>query len=281
MPHIIPYARFRRMLRSRQHLGKYRIEKRLGSGGFANVYAARDTIEGIRVALKVPHASIIDDQVIKEFCHEVRLAARLEHPNILSLRFAGFYENEFIISFPLGDETLCDRISRRMSLTMSLDLIEQMLEATAYAHRSKIIHCDIKPENFILFPGNRLRLTDFGIAKVAQNTVKGAGTGTVGYMAPEQAMGKPTYRSDVFSLGVIMYRMLSGQWAEFPYDWPMPGTARLRSRVHPYLVKVIQRAIEISPRKRFRDADQMLRAFQKASVLTLRRETARRKKKAA
>jgi serine/threonine protein kinase len=97
-----------------------------------------------------------------------------------------------------------------------------MIEAVAYAHRQRIIHCDIKPENFILFPDNRLRLTDFGIARVAQNTVAGSGSGTVGYMAPEQAMGKPSMRSDVFSLGLVIYRMLTGQLPEWPFEWPPP-----------------------------------------------------------
>lgn len=280
-PRILPISQYRSMLKARQKLGKYRIERRLGSGGFANVYAARDTIEGIRVALKIPHAAIVDKEVLKDFKSEVRLAARLEHPNILSLRFAAFYEGEFIIVFPMGEEALSDRLHRRMALTTVLDLNEQMLEATAYAHRSKIIHCDIKPENFILFPDNRLKLTDFGIARVAHRTIKGGGTGTMGYMAPEQAMGKPSFRSDVFSLGLILHRMLSGQWGEWPFEWPFPGHARLRSRVHPDMIDVVRRSLELNPRKRFRDAGQMLESFRKAKRKTLLREVARKKKTAS
>ncbi|MDA0588136.1 MAG: serine/threonine-protein kinase [Planctomycetota bacterium] len=277
-PRIIPISQYRNMLKARQKLGKYRIERRLGSGGFANVYAAMDTIEGIRVALKIPHAAIVDKEVLKDFKNEVRLAARLEHPNVLSLRFAAFYEGEFIIVFPMGEETLSDRLQRRMALTTVLDLNQQMLEAVAYAHRSKIIHCDIKPENFILFPDNQIKLTDFGIARVALRTIKGGGTGTMGYMAPEQAMGKPSFRSDVFSLGLILHRMLSGQWGEWPFEWPMPGHARLRSRVHPDMIEVVRRSLELNPRKRFRDADQMLESFRKAKKRTLLRESARKKK---
>lgn len=258
-------------------LGKYRIDRRLGEGGFATVYAATDTIEGLRVALKIPHAEIIDDEVLSDLCHEVRIAVRLEHGGILSPRFAGHYENQFIISFPLGEETLHERISRRMSLEKSLDLVEQMLEAVAHAHRQKILHCDIKPENFILFPENRIRLSDFGIARVARKTVAGNGTGTVGYMAPEQAMGSPSLRSDVFSLGLILCRMYSGQWPSYPFDWPPPGHARLRQKLHADLITVIRRAIDLNPRKRYRDADQMLRAFQPAKRLTLRRHKRRRR----
>lgn len=267
------------MLKSRQKLGKYRIERLLGSGGFANVYAAMDTVEGIRVALKIPHAAVVDGAVLEDFRHEVRLAVKLDHPNILGLRFAGHYEKEFIISFPLGDETLADRLSRRMSLETALDLTEQMLEAVAYAHRQKIIHCDIKPENFILFSDNRLKLTDFGIARVAQRTIKGGGTGTVGYMAPEQAMGKPSFRADVFSLGLIMCRMFSGVWPEYPFAWPTPGHRRLRLKLHADLIDVMRRAMELNPRKRFRDGDQMLAAFMPAKRRSLKRDSDRKKKR--
>jgi eukaryotic-like serine/threonine-protein kinase len=267
------------MLRIRQKLGKYRIERRLGSGGFANVYAARDSIEGLRVALKVPHASVVNDDVLEQLRHEIRMSVRLEHPNILPLRFAGFYESEFIISLPLGDETLLERLSRRMSLDATLGLGRQMLEAVAYAHRQKIIHCDIKPENFILFPGNQLKLADFGIAKVAQRTVQGCGTGTVGYMAPEQAMGKPSFRGDVFSIGLILCRMFSGQWPEYPFIWPTPGHSRLRRNLHPDLIDIIRRSIELNPRKRFRDADQMLKAYIPAVRRTKRVVEARRRKR--
>ena len=267
------------MLRIRQKLGKYRIERRLGTGGFANVYAARDTVEGLHVALKVPHARIVDDKVLEQLRHEIRMCIRLEHPNILPLRFAGFYEDEFIISLPLGEETLQERLSRRMSLELALDLSLQILEAVACAHRQKVVHCDIKPENMILFPGNRLKLADFGIARVAQKTLQGGGTGTVGYMAPEQAMGKPSFRADVFSIGLVLCRMFSGEWPEYPFDWPTPGHRRLRSNLHPDLIEILRRSLELNPRKRFRDADQMLTAFRPAMRRTLKRNEDRRRKR--
>lgn len=248
-------------LRPRTLLGKYRIEKLLNEGGFAAVYQALDTIEGIRVALKIPHSQMISDSLMKDFRNEARLAARLEHPNILHLKDASFIDGFFVIAMPLGEKTLSDRLMSRLSLKTVMDYTGQMLEAVAYAHRQRIIHCDVKPENLLLFAGNRLKLTDFGIAKVAQKTVRGSGTGTVGYMAPEQAMGKPSLRSDVFSLGLIVYRMLSGQWAEWPFIWPFPGYQKLRGRVHPELVAWIRKSLELNPRHRFHDADQMLRIF--------------------
>jgi len=247
--------------RSRQRVGKYRIEKRVADGGFAVVYQAMDTIEGIRVALKVPHSSYIDEEVLKDFRTEVRLTARLDHPHILPLKNASFIDDAFVIVFPLGIESFHERMRRRMSLPTLLDFAEQMISAVAYAHRQRIIHCDIKPENYILFPGNRLRLTDFGIAKVAQKTVRASGTGTVGYMAPEQAMGKPSLRSDVFSLGLILYRMVSGELPEWPYEWPLPGYTRLRRRVPAGFIEFIRRAMEVNPRKRYRDANKMLEEF--------------------
>lgn len=249
------------VLRVRQAVGKYRIEQRLSEGGFATVYRAFDTIEGVRVALKIPHAKLVNQDVLSDFRTEVRMAARLEHPQILSLKDASIIDGRLVIAYPLGERSLADRLKNRLSLQLALDLGSQLLDATAHAHHHRVIHCDIKPENCILFPGHHLRLADFGIAKVAQRTVRGAGTGTVGYMAPEQAMGKPSYRSDVFSVGLILYRMLAGEWPEYPYDWPPPGYARLRRRVHPEMILFLKRAIDPDPRRRFRDAEQMRNIF--------------------
>lgn len=258
------------MLKIGHKLGKYKIEQRLADGGFAAVFRALDTIEGIRVALKVPHAKVLDESVLRDFRKEVRLTARLEHPNILSIKDASFIDQQFVIAFPLGEKTLGDRLRSRISFKTSMSFADQMLDAAAYAHRQRIIHCDIKPENMILFAENRLRLTDFGIAKVALRTLRASGSGTVGYMAPEQAMGKPSLRSDVFSLGLVLYRLFSGHLPEWPFDWPMPGHQRLRRKTHPDLIEILRRALEVNSRKRFRDADQMLTAFRRIKTRTLR-----------
>lgn len=272
-------ARRTALLRARQKLGKYRIERRLASGGFAAVYEATDTIEGIRVALKIPHQETVNPVMLELFRREVRLIARLDHPNILPLKDANFIDDRFVIVFPLGQRTLSDRLRSRISIEKALDFAEQLLEGVAYAHRHRIIHCDIKPENIILFPGDRLRLTDFGIAKIAQRTVRGSGTGTVGYMAPEQAMGRPSSGSDVFSIGVILYRMLTGFWPEWPFQWPFAGAVTLRRKAHSDLCELIRRSLEISPRRRYVDADQMLRAFRPAMRRTLRLSEERRRRR--
>lgn len=258
-------------LRARQRLGKYRIERRIGEGAFSSVYQAMDSIEGIRVALKVPHPEHLTAEVLKDFRKEVRTVARLDHPNVLALKDASIIDGMLVIALPLGEESLADRMGRRLATARAVDWIDQLTEAVAYAHSRRIIHCDIKPENIILFPGGHLRLGDFGIAKVSSRTIRGGGTGTVGYMAPEQAMGRPSYRSDVFSVGLISYRLLSGQWPDWPFAWPPRGYARLKRRVHPKLTAWIKRAIDPDPRNRFRDGGHLARTLERIWPSVLRR----------
>lgn len=257
-------------LRSRQRLGKYKIERRLAEGGFANVYQALDTIEGVRVALKVPHARLVNAGTLCEFRREARLVARLDHPQILSLKNADVIEGHFAIAFPLGIQSLEDRLQRRIATKTVLDYAEQLLEALAYAHHNRIIHCDVKPDNLVLFDDGRLRLTDFGIAKVAQRTIGASGSGTVGYMAPEQAMGKPRFASDVFSAGLVIYRMLSRQLPTWPYEWPLAGLTNARRRVDASMIDVLRTALEVNLRRRFVDAVEMLEAFRQARYPKLR-----------
>ncbi len=249
------------MLKARQKLGKYNIRKRLAEGGFAQVYDAFDTIEGMRVAIKIPHRHLVTPHMLEDFRKEARTAAVLDHPNILPIKNAQFIDGQFAIIYPLGDCTLADRLGRRMAMATRIMLVEQMLEAVAYAHHRRIIHCDLKPENFILFPGPRLRLTDFGSSRVFHKTVMGSGSGTVGYVAPEQAMGKPTLRSDVFSLGLIIYDLFTGTLPEWPYEWPPQGLSRLRQLVHPGFIALVRRAMQVEQARRFENAIQMLTAF--------------------
>ena len=250
-------------LRARQRFGKYVIERRIAEGGFATVYKAMDTIEGIRVALKIPHPGFITEDTIESFKCEVRIAAKLEHPNILPIKHADFIGETFVVVTALGESSLEERLQKRTALATSVSFVTQMLAAVSHAHEQKIIHCDIKPDNFVLFSGNRLRLTDFGIARVAQKTIQGSGAGTVGYVAPEQAMGKPSFRSDVFSLGLVFYRMLSGSLPAWPYKWPPSGYDRIRRHIHPDFVALIRRSIQVDSGKRFCDAKQMESAFKR------------------
>ncbi|MCA9129454.1 MAG: serine/threonine protein kinase [Planctomycetales bacterium] len=258
------------MFKTRQKVGKYIIQGKLGSGGFSIVYRAMDTVEGIRVALKVPFARHLSSDVLADFRKEVRLVAQLKHPNILALKNADFVDEHFLVAFPLGEGSLADRLRYRISTSLALSYAEQILRAVAYAHENHIIHCDIKPENIILFPEKQLALTDFGIAKISLRTVHGSGSGTLGHMAPEQAMGKPSYRSDVFSIGLILYRMFGGHWPEYPFAWPFPGHRRLKSNLHSDLIEMIQKSLSVNPRARFADASVMLKAFLKAKARAVR-----------
>ncbi|NLS92094.1 MAG: protein kinase [Planctomycetaceae bacterium] len=268
------------MLRTRQKLGKYVIERRLAEGPFANVYRALDTIEGVRVALKVPQPHLVTKELLEEFREEVRLMARLDHAHILMLKDASLIDGHFVIALPLGQRTLADRMQTRMGLKTALRYAEQMLDAVAYAHENRIIHCDLKPENFLIFDDDWLRLADFGIARVARRTIQGSGWGTLGYMAPEQAMGKPSFRSDVFSLGLILYRMFSGRLPDWPYDWPPVGFDRLRRQIHPKMIEVVRRAMEFQSRRRYADASQMQAAFLRARPAALRFRAQKAGKKA-
>ncbi|MEZ4288351.1 MAG: serine/threonine-protein kinase [Polyangiales bacterium] len=274
---VIPHPS--RPFRARQLVGKYRIKKRIGEGAFATVYEAYDTIEGVSVALKVPHKQLVDATMMETIQREVRLTAKLDHPNILPLKNASMIDGQFVIATPLGDEPLSERLHYRMSAKTALSFSEQLVEALAYAHEERIIHCDIKPDNILVFDTDRVKLADFGIAKVAlrTRTVLGSGAGTVGYMAPEQAMGKPSFRSDVFSLGLVMYRMFSGKLPEWPFDWPGPGVDRLRRNLHRDFVAFLRRATEVRESKRFRDGVQMYDAFHRVAPHALRSGSSGRK----
>ncbi|MGB7325643.1 MAG: serine/threonine-protein kinase [Rubripirellula sp.] len=257
-------------LRVGSRVGKYRLDRRMGTGGFATVYAATDMLLGIKVALKIPSSDLISPDMLEEFRREARLTMKLDHPNILPIRDASFIDGQFVIVSPLAQRTLHDRIGKRIAFETAFDLLTQIIDGVGHAHEHGVIHCDIKPENILLFDDNLVRLADFGIAKVAQKTISSSGTGTLGYMAPEQAMGKPSTRSDVFSIGLISYRMFSGKWPEYPFTWPMVGAARLRQRAHPDLIAIIRKTLEIVPRHRHRDANVLLADWEKVRLKAIR-----------
>lgn len=248
-------------LRVRARLGKYRIETCLSEGAYSHVYRAYDTIEGTRVALKIPHAHLVDEFCLEAFRREARLAATIQHPLFLGLKDASIIDGHFVMAFLLGIESLADRLRRRLSSDNLAIFVDESLEALALLHQRRIVHCDLKPENFIIFPGPTLRLADFGIARVAIRTLHASGSGTLGHMAPEQAMGKPSFRSDVFAMGLLHYRLFTGHLPDYPFKWPPPFYAKLRRKAHPEFIAIIRKAMEVSPRHRFRDGNVLYRAY--------------------
>jgi serine/threonine-protein kinase len=251
------------MFKARQRLGKYRIVRRVSHGTYADVYHASDTVEGRAVALKIPHPNLVTGEMLDDFKAEVQVTARLDHPNILPIKNADFIDGSFVIVYHLGIESLADRLQRRLSLSTAHDYAAQLMKGLAHAHRERIIHCDVKPENLIVFPRHRLRLTDFGISKVAHKTMSASGSGTVGYVAPEQALGKPRFQSDVFSAAIVIYQMVSGVRPEWPFRWPLPGQQRLRRNAPTELIAFLRRCLEVDYRKRYADCAQMLQAWQR------------------
>jgi serine/threonine-protein kinase len=274
-----------RQLRAGVRLDKYRLIRRLGEGGFAVVFQAHDTIEDRSVALKLPDLSTEAlYQSFEDVQREVRIMAALSHESILPLKDARYIDGQFVMVFPLGEESLNDRLSRRMARSTAVDYIRQMTAAVAHAHENKVLHRDIKPENFILFPGNRICLTDFGLARTQTRRHHVSASGTLGYIAPEQAMGKPTFRSDVFSLGLIVYRMLSGTLPEYPFEPPLPAYAKFRKGLNQEFVDWVRKSIDPAPSKRFRDGIAMHNALERirqvitdkvASSKSVRRSTRR------
>ncbi|QDV66108.1 serine/threonine-protein kinase [Crateriforma conspicua] len=251
-------------IRSGTRLDRYRLQSRLGEGGFATVYSAYDQLERCHVAIKIPDARYVSNtQSMDDLRREVDIMASLEHPGVLPLHDARVIDGLFVMVFPLGIETLADRMMRRMSRATAMVMIYQMVDAVAYAHSHEVLHRDLKPENFILFDDNEIRLTDFGLARIEHGCYDDSASGTLGYIAPEQAMGRPAYHSDVFSLGLIIYRMLAGELPEYPFQPPLPGFNKLRRGVSRDFVALVRKAIDPVPSKRFRTAVAMHRALKK------------------
>jgi serine/threonine protein kinase len=226
------------------------------------VYSAMDTVEGVKVALKIPpgHPTATE---LDSFKKEIRLTATLEHPSILSIKNADVIAGRLVVAYPLGDESLADRLTRRVGYLRKLSYGEQLLEALAYAHDRRIVHCDVKPDNVILFGTERIRLGDFGLARISFKTIVASGSGTLGYMAPEQAMGRPSVRSDVFSAGLLLHRMFTGRVPEWPFRWPLPGHEALQKKTTPGMARLLRKALRVDHRKRFANAGEMLARYKR------------------
>ena len=204
-----------------QTIGKYRILSSLGSGGFGTVFLAEDTWIDKKVALKVPHKQNLD---FTEMLKEPRLLASMSHPNIVTVLTAEKQDDVFFIVMEyVPGETLEHVILREgaMDLARALDYTCQMCNAVDHAHKAGILHRDLRPGNMLVSETGRLKVTDFGTSRFLE--IAAHGTTVIGsppYMAPEQFYGKAVFASDVYSIGVTMYQMLTGS---LPYDTPAPA----------------------------------------------------------
>jgi serine/threonine-protein kinase len=253
---------------------RYVIRRKLGSGGMADVYLAEDQELGRRVALKLlneRHAA--DEQFVERFRREAQSAAGLNHPNIVSVFDRGRAEGTYYIAMEyLDGRTLKELLVRNgpTPVPIAIDYARQILGALAFAHRNGIIHRDIKPHNIVVGRDGRLKVTDFGIARsgASQMTETGSIVGTAQYLSPEQARGAPVDpRSDLYSLGIVLYEMLTGK-VPFTGDTPVEiamkhlsqvpePPSKLRSQVPHDLDAVVMRAIAKDPEQRYGNAEEM------------------------
>jgi serine/threonine-protein kinase len=204
-----------------QTLGKYKIIAPLGSGGFGTVYLAQDTWIDKKVAIKVPHRQGLD---FGELLHEPRLLASVSHPNIVAITTAEKQDNVFFIVMEyVPGETLENIIATKgvLDLHRALDYTCQICNAVDHAQHQGVIHRDLRPANVLVAENDMLKVADFGTSRFLE--IAAHGTTVIGsppYMAPEQFHGKAVFASDLYSLGVTMYQMLTGV---LPYDTPAPA----------------------------------------------------------
>jgi Tol biopolymer transport system component len=277
-------------------LGPYEIIAPLGAGGMGEVYRARDRTLKRDVAVKVlPSYYARDPDRLRRFEQEAQAVAALNHPNILSIYHVG-QENgcPYIVTELLEGETLRDSLRHgALRLRSAVDYGVQVARGLAVAHEKGIVHRDLKPENLFITKDGRVKILDFGLAKLAQpegtleassptlgvGTEAGAVLGTLGYMSPEQVRGKKAdARSDIFSLGAVMYEMLTGQRAfkgETAADTlttilkeDPPALAGKNGDLPPALERIVRRCLEKSPEQRFQSASDLGFALESASGIS-------------
>jgi beta-lactam-binding protein with PASTA domain len=263
--------------------GRYRVVRRLGAGGMADVYEAEDQQLGRRVALKLLYRHLAEDvSFVERFRREASSAAGLQHPSIVGIFDRGEWDGTYYIAMELiRGRTLKDVIRERGPAPpeAAVDIVLQILRAARYAHQRGIVHRDIKPHNVMIDEEGRVKVTDFGIARAGASdmTETGSVMGTAQYLSPEQAQGKPVdARSDLYSIGIVLYEMLTGV---VPFDAESPVSVALKQvseaplpprernpEVPPALDAVVMRSLEKDPARRYPNADAFIEALMGARV---------------
>ena len=279
-----------------RRVGVYQVREQIGAGGMGEVYRARDTSLKRDVAIKVLPASYSRDPGrLRRFELEAQAAAALSHPNVIAIFSVGQYDGEpYIVTELLEGETLRDHMCRGpMRLSETLDLAVAMARGLAAAHEKGIVHRDLKPENVFLATGGRLKILDFGLAKLVQEQLSdsdsptdlnpdqsrtGQMAGTIGYMSPEQIRHLPAdVRSDIFALGLVLYEMLTGRRAfrqQTPaettnaiLDKDPPEISKVLPDIPPALALTVNRCLEKAPERRFQSALDLANALDSVSKL--------------
>lgn len=260
---------------------RYQLEERLGSGGMAMVYRARDLMLERPVAIKLLRADFSNDPDFRErFRQEARAAANLSHPNIVTVHDFGL-DNAgrlFIVMEYVPGTDLKSIMQRRgrLGLDEGLALIVQACAGLGYAHRAGLVHCDVKPQNMLVTPDQRLKVVDFGIARALATITPDERSeivwGSPQYFSPEQAAGgAPSPASDVYSLGVVMFEMLTGQLpfsasspeelARLHREVPPPSPRKLNPAIPAQLEQILLKVLSKEPSARYRTADQLGRVL--------------------
>lgn len=266
------------VLRRGSRLGKYRLMSKLGDGGSAAVWLARDTVEARKVALKVVLPAVVEEFGREAVEAEARVAAQLDHPGIARIRNADWIDGRFVLVSDLARSSLDQLPKRERTPQRVLSWLVDVAEGLAHAHTQSVIHRDIKPANILIDEEHRARLADFGTARlVPTHTRFATEVGTFGYMAPEQAYGRPGFASDVFSLSLTAYELFAGVLPGWPFEWPLEGDVRFRKRCPERVQKVIRSGLEIDLAKRFEDGIVFRDALAHALERTRRAEESSRR----
>jgi serine/threonine-protein kinase len=259
---------------------RYQLERKLDIGGMATVYLARDMTLERSVAIKVLRSEYSKGPDFRErFRQEAKAAANLSHSNIVTIHDFGFDQNSlFIVMEYVPGDTLKHQIDKRGRFTIAeaIPIIVQACAGIGYAHRAGLVHCDIKPQNILVSPDKRVKVTDFGIARALASIDPGERTdvvwGSPQYFSPEQASGKaPSPASDVYGLGVILYEMVTGQLPFtantsvelsqlHQYAAPKPPR-QINPAISPDLEHIILKVLSKEPSARYRTADQLGRVL--------------------